>query len=57
MHHVDLGLGYEYTDWPAVLVHTWLHRVLQTMPTRTDPARLLAWTLGHADAPDLSPGG
>jgi maleylpyruvate isomerase len=57
VHHVDLGLGYEPTQWPAALVDAWLPRVIATLPARTDPARLLAWALRRGDAPELSPWG
>jgi maleylpyruvate isomerase len=57
VHHVDLGLGYEPTQWPSALVDAWLPRVLTTLPARTDPAQLLAWALRRGDAPDLSSGG
>ena len=57
VHHVDLGLGYEPTQWPSALVDAWLPRVLTKLPARTDPAQLLAWALRRGDAPDLSSGG
>jgi maleylpyruvate isomerase len=53
VHHVDLGLGYEPADWPPDLVAIWLPRLLDALPGRTDPAGLLAWTIGRAGAPDL----
>ena len=53
VHHVDLGLGYEPTDWPADLVARWLPSLLEALPGRTEPAALLAWTIGRGPAPDL----
>lgn len=53
VHHVDLGLGYQPDDWPADLVELWLPGLLEALPGRTDPAGLLAWTIGRAEAPDL----
>jgi maleylpyruvate isomerase len=53
VHHVDLGLGYEPAEWPADLVAIWLPRLLDDLPDRTDPAGLLAWTIGRGAAPDL----
>jgi maleylpyruvate isomerase len=55
VHHVDLGLGYELTDWPPELVQRWLPRLLHSLPTRTDPTQLMAWTIGRAPAPDVAP--
>jgi maleylpyruvate isomerase len=53
VHHVDLGLGYEPADWPVALVEHWLPSLLADLPGRTDPSRLLAWTIGRGPAPDL----
>lgn len=53
VHHVDLGLGLEPADWPPELVARWLPDLLATLPARTDPAGLLAWTIGRASAPEL----
>jgi maleylpyruvate isomerase len=55
MHHVDLGLGYEPTDWPDFYVD-WelphaLSRLPQRIPTPTDTRRLLAWLTGRAPWP------
>lgn len=52
-HHVDLGLGYEPDRWPAELVERWLPAQLASLPERTDPAALLAWTIGRGPAPEL----
>jgi maleylpyruvate isomerase len=57
VHHVDLGLGYEPTDWPAELVARWLPTVVRELPDRTDPTALLAWALGRGPAPALGPWG
>ncbi len=54
-HHVDLGIGYEPADWPAALVERWLPGLLEELPSRADPRRLMAWTLGRASAPALDP--
>ena len=54
VHHVDLGLGYEPTDWPPALVERWLPSLLEELPARSDPAALLAWTIGRGAAPDLA---
>ncbi|MEZ5140407.1 MAG: maleylpyruvate isomerase N-terminal domain-containing protein [Acidimicrobiales bacterium] len=53
VHHVDLGLGYEPSSWPAELVERWLPHELGRLPGRTEPAALLAWALGRAEAPPL----
>ena len=55
MHHVDLGLGYEPTDWPDPYVDWELGKALSRLPQRIgDPAdarRLLAALTGRADWP------
>jgi maleylpyruvate isomerase len=55
MHHVDLGLGYEPSDWPADYVAWELPVILATLPARvhlTDDARgLVAWLSGRRPAP------
>jgi maleylpyruvate isomerase len=57
VHHVDLGLGYEPTDWPEDYVATELPAMLSLVPDRLshagDRADLLAWLLGRADQPTL----
>lgn len=53
VHHVDLGLGYEPAHWPPGLVERWLPQLLEQLPGRTDPAGLLAWTIGRGPAPEL----
>jgi len=55
VHHVDLGLGYEATDWPDDFVARELARALQQLPERlthtTDAPRLLAWLMGRSPWP------
>jgi maleylpyruvate isomerase len=55
MHHVDLGLGYEPSDWPEEYVAWELPVLLATVPSRvprTDDARaLLAWLSGRQSSP------
>jgi maleylpyruvate isomerase len=55
MHHVDLGLGYEPTDWPDFYVDWELPHALSRLPQRIrnphDARRLLAWLTGRADRP------
>jgi maleylpyruvate isomerase len=53
IHHVDLGIGYEFSQWPQALVDAWLPGMLQTLPERTDARQLLAWTLGREAPPVL----
>jgi len=62
MHHVDLGLGYEPSDWPEEYVAWELPVLLATVPSRvqrTNDARaLLAWLSGRQSTPaaiDLDP--
>ena len=54
VHHVDLGLGYLPARWPSDLVDRWLPEMLSGLPSRTDPAQLLAWTLQRAPAPAVA---
>ena len=55
VHHVDLGLGYEPSDWPEDYVAWELPMVLATVPgrtRRTDDARdLVAWATGRGPLP------
>jgi maleylpyruvate isomerase len=55
VHHVDLGLGYEPTDWPDEYVQWELPHTLERLPRLlADPAdarRLLAWIIGRAELP------
>jgi maleylpyruvate isomerase len=54
IHRVDLGTGYEATDWPDEYVRRELPMLLATVPDRltdsTDRRRLLAWLTGRAPA-------
>lgn len=52
-HHVDLGIGYEFADWPQTLIERWLPGLLQDLPERTDARQLAAWVLGRGTAPAL----
>lgn len=55
VHHVDLGLGYEPDEWPAVYMHWELHNALQRLPERLEPSdarRFLAWLLNRNPLPD-----
>ncbi|MDT0278260.1 maleylpyruvate isomerase N-terminal domain-containing protein [Blastococcus goldschmidtiae] len=56
-HHVDLGLGYEWTDWPDELVERWLPSLLAALPQRAGGHALVAWTTGRGPAPTLPPWG
>jgi maleylpyruvate isomerase len=55
MHHVDLGLGYEPTDWPDDYVVWELPRLLATVPARlqrsTDARAFVAWLSGRGPVP------
>ena len=55
VHHVDLGVGYQPWDWPAVFVDGELSKRLRALPDRADGAELLAWLLGRRAAPELGP--
>ncbi len=52
-HHVDLGLGYEPSDWPDRLVQRWLPSLLTGLPDRAGPHALVAWATGRGPAPTL----
>jgi maleylpyruvate isomerase len=54
-HHVDLGLGYQVSDWPAELVARWLPILLDRLPRRADPQALAGWLVDRAPAPELGP--
>jgi maleylpyruvate isomerase len=55
VHHVDLGLGYEPSDWPKDYVAWELPMVLATVPDRVrgpeDARDLVAWVIGRGSAP------
>jgi maleylpyruvate isomerase len=55
VHHTDLGLGHSPAQWPPVIAERSLPDALAGLPSRTDPAALLAWALGRGPAPDLQP--
>jgi maleylpyruvate isomerase len=55
VHHVDLGLGYQPSDWPAEFVREVLAIELPKLPGRADHAGLLAWLTGRGPVPALSP--
>jgi maleylpyruvate isomerase len=52
IHRVDLGFGYEFTDWPDEYVRRELPFLLATVPDRLADAnerrRLLAWLTGRS---------
>src|SRR5579862_7450093 len=52
VHHVDLGLGYDVTDWPKEYVEWELPRALERLPRRLaddkDAHRLLGWLTGRS---------
>jgi maleylpyruvate isomerase len=56
-HHVDLGLGYEWSDWPDELVARWLPSLLTELPQRAGGHALVAWATGRGPAPTLPPWG
>lgn len=56
VHHVDLGLGYEPSDWPAEYVD-WeltvsLPRLPGRLPGQEGSRRFLAWLIGRGGWPD-----
>lgn len=53
VHHVDLDIGYQISEWPAVFVEGELPKRLRSLPDRADHAALLAWLLNRGPAPDL----
>lgn len=54
VHHVDLGLGYTPSAWPAAYVEGELKRRLPGLPDRANRSSLVAWLLGRGEAPQLS---
>jgi maleylpyruvate isomerase len=56
VHHADLGLGYEVTDWPDEYVQWDLPSTLVGVPGRLagekDAHRLLGWLIGRTSAPE-----
>jgi maleylpyruvate isomerase len=61
LHHVDLGLGYKPTSWPAAYVERELAISLRLLPERlgeADQQAMLAWLVGRSGQPygiDLAP--
>jgi maleylpyruvate isomerase len=55
VHHVDLGMGYQPSDWPIEYVDRELPFLLAKLPERADARALMAWTLGRGPAPEVSP--
>lgn len=55
VHYVDIDVGYQPADWPAIFVSTELPKRLRDLPERTKPASLLAWLLGRSPSPELGP--
>ncbi len=55
IHHVDLGLGYEVSDWPAAYVALELPIATAELEERVvDPGQrndLLAWLVGRGEQP------
>ncbi len=56
IHHVDLGLGYQPSDWPDDYVEWELAASLERLPLRlgsgTEARRFLAWLTGRAEWPE-----
>lgn len=56
VHHVDLGLGYQVTDWPDAYVEWDLPSTLARVPGRLvgdkDAQRLLGWLTGRTSTPE-----
>lgn len=55
VHHADLGVGYTAADWPEGFVKRELAKRLRDLPGRAASHDLLAWLLGRAPTPKLSP--
>ena len=55
IHHVDLGLGYELTEWPRALVDLVLPSTVAALVDRADSHELLGWLTGRGPAPALGP--
>lgn len=55
VHLVDLGVGYLPEHWPDAFVGPELSKRLRDLPDRAAGFDLLAWLLGRASAPTLSP--
>ena len=55
VHHVDLDVGYQPSDWPPRFVEAELAKRVRDLTGRADHADLLAWLLHRAPAPALGP--
>jgi maleylpyruvate isomerase len=59
VHHADLGLGYDVSDWPDDYVAIELPRALTLLPERihrgSSRRQLLAWLFGRAGDPGQIP--
>lgn len=55
LHHTDLGLGYEPSNWPNELLVELIVEGLPGLPARTDSAQLAGWLSGRSSAPVLDP--
>ncbi len=53
IHHVDLDVRYQPSDWPTEFVDLELAKRLGDLDRRADRAELLAWLLGRRPAPQL----
>ncbi|HVA51905.1 MAG TPA: maleylpyruvate isomerase N-terminal domain-containing protein [Acidimicrobiales bacterium] len=53
VHHVDLDVSYNSSDWPEVYVEGELRRALHKLPDRAEHAALVEWLIGRAHAPAL----
>lgn len=55
VHHADLGLTYDVTDWPDAYVGAELQVAVESLPARLvnqgSRVRLLAWLLGRSEQP------
>jgi maleylpyruvate isomerase len=54
VHHVDLDIGYQPSDWPPAFVAGELARRLRGLRDRAEPAELLAWLLDRGPSPHLT---
>jgi maleylpyruvate isomerase len=67
VHHVDLGLGYGYRDWPDAFVARRLPALVAQLPSRVpagapvpslehlDERDVLAWLFDRIDVPEMPP--
>src|SRR4051794_197713 len=54
VHHVDLRVGYQSSDWPSMYVEGELRRRVDDLGNRADHRALVEWLLGRASAPELA---